>query len=1256
MWGVCMHYESSASGFAVVVPSLNETAAQNEDIVQILLFAATKLTQALANTSNRSTTATIISVEHDTRGWKRLANLFPETVLPRISVEVLDEPAIPNLAAPASHKPAYNLFEYLKSRDFNEVHCLDQFGLAYYPTQAKQLGLYFLQTIFAVHIVGGTLFHKETENHLLDSLGALADDMLERGSLERADVIYVHDRKAWQWYSGKIELSPQATVHDLAWPETTPAMAESAEAESVEAVAASADRPLIVTYYGSLSAGDGLPFFCDAVGRALSNIKRPVEIYFIGSPQAVGGMDAVSYIRLRTAKWGVPVVIKRDLSIADELALIGELGGVVVYNTVRREGLRSRLIAGSGLRVLHICQAPSRQRPQAVASYPAIPGRVAQALSELATAEIVDHPRQTLRLNELWRCCRSWPADPTDIPSSPPLQMPDADQPRVSVCITHFSRPQKLRTALASLKRQTYRNFEVIVVDDGSPDPHVQSELIKIRQEIEPLGWRLIVQENRYLGAARNAGASHAAGDYLIFMDDDNAAMPNEISTFVAVAQRTGADIVTTFYDAFETERDLEGKRPAMRFTPFGSDPTLGILTNCFGDANALYSRQTFERLGGFTEDYGITHEDWEFFCRASLEGVKLVCVPEPLFWYRVDQNGMFRGEYTQLHKDANIRRHIRPFLEKLPYYQAKLVQLAQGLSTDLPLVTVGEQTRMAALPALRDRQTPLPYARVAVITRTKDRPLLLRRAIRSVLDQTFKDWLLVIVNDGGSPDAVELVVDAMADELNGRAVVLHHPVSFGMQTAANAGLSSCDSDFIIIHDDDDSWEPAFLARTVSHLDERGWNPRSGGVVTWARVIVEEIGEDGEVAVHDRYIFNSELRHLSLVDLAIENRFPPISFLFRRAALEVIGPFKEQHGVLGDWEFHLRLLRHFEIDVIQEPLANYHHRANSTIGVYGNSVHIQTDVHHLKRVELINGAVRGQQDDENGLPLPQLLALGELQHMLLEKQNREFQRLHDYIWTIENRVKYIASQFDRSKAPNYSRNLALNGDFRHWLNREKTHQGPGGAYVYSEICPGFWLCFDGRQVAYKAEQHKWTEDGQQLPFGKTFLHLENDAQTQGGSWFALECLIPSVLLLSGQNICISGLSRIQSSQDWIHVGGRYQLGDGRELDWPSQRVFLSTEFARWHCTITCPSVLKSALQRGHNARIILKLPYDQPFEFDLTDFQVEIGTAPTDFTYHGTLPFRQRMALLRDKARVWLKLPKASQAAADDTLNAKASA
>jgi glycosyltransferase involved in cell wall biosynthesis len=1214
--------------FAFVIPTLGEVAAQNEDIVQLLIFASVKLEQEAAR-ANRNFEVTIISVEHDITGWKYLSSLFSEKVLKHISIEELKEPTTPNLAI-ASHKPAYNLFEFLKERSFDEVHCLDRYGLAYYPTQAKQLGLYFLNTVFAVHVVGGTFFRKEVEDNLLDDVGTLMDDLLERGSLERADAVYVHDRKAWRWYADKVEMRPEARVYDLAWAKVNSYPTESIPVDD--------DIPAAIIYYGSLGADGGLPLFCDAVGRALTKIKKPVEVFFVGSPQAIGGMDAVSYIRLRSAKWKVPVTIKREFSISAEVTFLFGLGGVIVGDASRRESLRLRLIANSGLSVLQMDQIPVQPAPNGRV-YLANPDRIAQALIEKLTTEAVHCSAQPLELIELWRTGRPNLASLEDIPASLPLQMPGDSQPKVTVCVTHFSRPQKLRLALASLKQQTYQNFEVIIVDDGSPEQEVQNELAKIQREIEPMGWRLLVQENRYLGAARNHGLSHATGEYLMFMDDDNVAKPHEISTLVAVAQRTGAGIVTAFCDVFESEITLTGRTPPpMRFTPFGSDPALGALSNCYGDANALYSRQVLDQLGGFTEDYGITHEDWELFCRASLEGIKLICVPEPLFWYRVDQSGMFRGQRTQLHKSANLRRHIRPFLEKLPYYQAKLVQLAQGLTTELPLTMVGASTRLAGPQTLRTPQERLPYARVAVIMRTKDRPLLLRRAITSVLDQTFKDWLLVIINDGGSPENVELVVAELAEELAGRVLVLHHPVSLGMQTAANAGLSNCDSDFIIIHDDDDTWEPAFLARTVSHLDERGWNPKVGGVITWSRVIVEEICEDGQVTRHSTFIFNDKLYNLSLVDLAVENRFPPISFLFRRAALDVVGPFKEQHGVLGDWEFHLRLLQRFDIEVICEPLANYHHRLKTTTGVYGNSVHTQNDEHRAKRAGLINDMVRGQIGEANGLSTAQLLVMGELHHQLLTEQGREFQRLQDYIWTVEQRIKFIASPSKQSATAPLRHNLARNGDFRLWPGVGKIKKGPGDTYAFADICPGFLLCYDGRQVSYRVESRKWIEDGRRLPFGKTYLHLENDGHTKDGSWFVLECVLSSALLLSGQTISVSGMARFKGGQGGIFVGGRYHLGDGRELTWPDQKIFLSTDFERWTCSIVCPAVQETEVKPGHNARIILKLPHDQPFEFDLTNFQVELGAVPTEFEYWGALSWRERLHNLWDRtSEVWNK-------------------
>lgn len=172
---------------------------------------------------------------------------------------------------------------------------------------------------------------------------------------------------------------------------------------------------------------------------------------------------------------------------------------------------------------------------------------------------------------------------------------------------------------------------------------------------------------------------------------------------------------------------------------------------------------------------------------------------------------------------------------------------------------------------------------------------------------------------------------------------------------------------------------------------------------------VESLCDDGTITTHESFVFNPELHQLSLIDLAIEIASRRSRFC-SAVRLEVVGPFREQYGVLGDWDFHLRVLEQFDIDVIPEPLANYHHRAKGATGMYGNSVHVQTIQHRAKRAELLNDMVRGQGGAAEGISLPQLMALGEIQHALLAEQRREFQRLHDYIWTVEQRVKYVADQ------------------------------------------------------------------------------------------------------------------------------------------------------------------------------------------------------------------------------------------------------
>ena len=247
-------------------------------------------------------------------------------------------------------------------------------------------------------------------------------------------------------------------------------------------------------------------------------------------------------------------------------------------------------------------------------------------------------------------------------------------RPLVSVCISHHNRPHYLAQALDSLRRQDYSCFEVLVVDDGSTHPVALAYLVSLDSEFCDRGWQIIRQANLYPGAARNNAARHARGEYLLFMDDDNLLKPDAISRFVEVAQTTGADILTCFADVFHGhEAPRPRNKPDYRWLHLGDSLSVGSFYNCLGDTNALVRRDSFFALGGFTEDFGHNHEDKELFTRAVLRGNRLEVIPEALYWYREDPQGLNRSSDPYL----NNMRGLRPYREVLPPSMEHLLNFA---------------------------------------------------------------------------------------------------------------------------------------------------------------------------------------------------------------------------------------------------------------------------------------------------------------------------------------------------------------------------------------------------------------------------------------------------------------------------------------------------------------------------------------------------------------------------------------------------
>lgn len=290
---------------------------------------------------------------------------------------------------------------------------------------------------------------------------------------------------------------------------------------------------------------------------------------------------------------------------------------------------------------------------------------------------------------------------------------------------------------------------------------------------------------------------------------------------------------------------------------------------------------------------------------------------------------------------------------------------------------------------------------------RTKDRPVLLRRAVADVCAQTFTDWHLVIVNDGGDASQVDRILGAQAG-LRERTTVLHNEQSRGMEAASNQAIRASESRYIAIHDDDDSWDPAFLDRTVAHLGAT----EDAAVAVRTEIVWEQVDGDA-ITEESREPMDPEIRSFTLFEMLRVNRTVPISILYRRDVHDEVGPFREDLTVVGDWEFHLRLaLSRRPLGFIDgQPLAFWHQRRQAD-GSLANSVIGRADDHRELDLRVRDEALR---------EYARTHGLGELLYLTKYFQ-REIDLIHDRIShgercqeDVVNRLAGIRETLDREQ-------------------------------------------------------------------------------------------------------------------------------------------------------------------------------------------------------------------------------------------------
>ena len=192
----------------------------------------------------------------------------------------------------------------------------------------------------------------------------------------------------------------------------------------------------------------------------------------------------------------------------------------------------------------------------------------------------------------------------------------------VSVVTPVYNLAHTLPQAINSLTGQSYRDLEIIIIDDGSPDNagEVADMLARGDDRI-----RVIHQENRGLQASLNRGFGEARGESFLILSPDDMLHKSAIGAMVARMEQTGADVVNT--DMLINGRHVQTR--ALDLNALMRDP-------CHGYA-ALFRRWVFHATGGFKEAMNPSWEDREFWLNAYKLWAKGVLIAQPLFIYHLD-------------------------------------------------------------------------------------------------------------------------------------------------------------------------------------------------------------------------------------------------------------------------------------------------------------------------------------------------------------------------------------------------------------------------------------------------------------------------------------------------------------------------------------------------------------------------------------------------------------------------------------------
>lgn len=438
--------------------------------------------------------------------------------------------------------------------------------------------------------------------------------------------------------------------------------------------------------------------------------------------------------------------------------------------------------------------------------------------------------------------------------TSVPIKYKSSQFPLVTVMVRTLNRPDMLRECLESICNQTYKNIEVVVVNDGGPD--IKTIIDEFKSRINIIYKRHGCNIGR--SAAWNSAINSANGKYVSYLDDDDIYYPDHIQTLVnALEENHGTVAYTDTYQA--TQMIVNGvyqitDRKIVYSNDF--DRTLIKVTNYIPIINIMHRRDCIDKTGMFDTGMAVL-EDWDFLNRLA-DSYEFIHIPEITGEYRWRDDN---SNATFIDADKFGKNRAKVWMRYGSHYE--------GIK---PLVSI----------------IILCYNQIKYT----------RLCIESIHSCTEGPYEIVIVDNNSTDGSVEYFEELQSLYTNIKVIL--NKENLGYALGNNQGLMAAAGEYIVVMNNDvvvtDGWLSG-LVRTVNDIPDIGISgPRTNNIAGSQQipgVICNSIEDIEEFACK----FKAEAE----TTVTITDRVIGFCMLIKRKVIEKIGGFDPRFG-LGNFE------------------------------------------------------------------------------------------------------------------------------------------------------------------------------------------------------------------------------------------------------------------------------------------------------------------------------------------------------------------